>query len=340
MITRALVAGAFTAVFLASNTIADKCKLGRIATMDFTGDGDIIIPVSIEGSKVPMAVDTGAPASAVDPVVATNLHLIERRMMQGFMYDRAGEPFTYVAIPHDLALGEMHASNPHLLVWPSPMTKDGHMGGTLAADVLLHFDVDIDFAAHKLNLFSQDHCPGKVVYWTNDNVAVVPIHVVNSGHIVVPVTLDGHSFDAVLDTGSSFTVLAQEAAHNTFGLQPNSSDMTKVSEDEGPGTVPVYRHTFRNLGLEGLSVANPSIDIFENIGKSRTPPHLGSRLSDADESGGNTDLILGLNELQHLHVYIAYKEQKLYITPATAPVAVAAGGAAAAASSTPAAVVH
>ena len=28
------------------------------------------------------------------------------------------------------------------------------------------------------------------------------------------------------------------------------------------------------------------------------------------------DILLGMNVLKHLHVYIAYKEKKLYITPA------------------------
>ena len=326
MITRALVAGAFTAVFLAANAIADECKLGRIASLDFTGDGDIVIATSIEGKNVPMVLDTGAPLSALDPVVAKNIGVPERRMVQGFLYNLAGEPFTYVAFPHDFTIGDAHSNGGvRLLVWPSPMTTDGHMGGALAADLLRHYDVDIDFASHKVSLFAQDHCPGKVVYWTSDNVAVVPMHVVNSGHIILPVVLDGHPFDAVLDTGSSFTFISQEVAHNTFGLSSGSPGMMRVSDNDGPGTVPVYRHTFKTLALEGLSIANPSIDIFERVGSSRVPPHLGSRLSDADESGGNTDVVLGLNELRHLHVYIAYKEQKLYITPAAQPVAVAAG---------------
>jgi hypothetical protein len=30
-------------------------------------------------------------------------------------------------------------------------------------------------------------------------------------------------------------------------------------------------------------------------------------------------MILGMDILHHLHLYIAYKEKKLYITPASAP---------------------
>jgi hypothetical protein len=48
-------------------------------------------------------------------------------------------------------------------------------------------------------------------------------------------------------------------------------------------------------------------------------PGLGSRISRGEESFGATNFILGLNELHNLHVYIAYDEQNLYISPSTAP---------------------
>ena len=32
-------------------------------------------------------------------------------------------------------------------------------------------------------------------------------------------------------------------------------------------------------------------------------------------------MLIGMNVLRHLHIYIAYKEQKIYITPAGAPAA-------------------
>lgn len=193
------------------------------------------------------------------------------------------------------------------------------MAGTLGADLLRNYDVDIDFGAHRLNLFSQDHCPGKVVYWASANVAVVPMHVVNSGHIIVPVTLDAHQIDAVLDTGASYSMLTAEAAQDTFGLGPNSPDMIKTGDLRGPLESGVYRHTFKSLGLQGLAIENPTLLIHENLVKvSETrAASTGSRIPDTNESNGMTDLILGLNELHHLHLYIAYREQKLYISPAS-----------------------
>lgn len=327
---RALLACTFV---LAASTAAsaDDCKLARIASFDFTvgRNGVMVVPVSIEGTNEPMAIDTGSPVSEIGPEVAGGLHLATHRIAQGFMFNSSGEQFTQVATIHNLEIGTMHGSNVEMLVSPSLLTQDGSIAGTLGADMLRQFDIDIDFGARKLNLFSQDHCAGKVVYWPAAAVTVVPVHVVNSGHILVPVTLDGHDFDAMLDTGSTYTHLSQEAARNIFGLAPDSPGMTKIGSFGPGGRTPVYQHVFDSLVLQGIVIRHPAIHIFEDLlrtGIAQTP-HLGSRINDVGESGGFSDLILGTHELRNLHVYIAYREQKLYISAAAPPVAAATGAA-------------
>ncbi len=42
-----------------------------------------------------------------------------------------------------------------------------HVVGVIGTDLLGKFDVDLDIAHKKLNLFSPDHCKGQVVYWTH-----------------------------------------------------------------------------------------------------------------------------------------------------------------------------
>lgn len=328
-VTRTLIACAFAMTFVASNAVADDCKLVRLASLDFEDDGSILVPVSLEGKKVPMAVDTGASASAVDPIVAKNLGIPERRMMEGAYYSLSGNSFTFMAMPHDFGLGDMHSNEEAFLVWPMPMSQDGRIGGLVASDILRHYDLDIDFGSHKVGIFSQDHCPGKVVYWTSEDVAVVPVHVMYrgnyDGHIIVPVTLDGHAFDAELDTGSTSSLLTLKAAQASLGLGPTSPDVVKVGDRAGPGGVPLYRHTFESLGLEGIAISHPIVGLFDNQLQSQETLQHGTGSRFGSLGGEEYEFTLGLNELRHLHVYIAYKEQKLYITPASAPAAIAAG---------------
>ena len=309
--------------------MSDECKLGLVTSVNFNLDpgGRILIPVTVEGTPKSIALDTGGEFSAIDPKVANELRLATHRLFEGFVSNSAGEPFTYSAVIHSLDIGQLHAHDMHVLLWPSLLSQDGSVAGLLGADLLKLYDLDIDFGSHKLSLFSQNHCPGKVVYWSASAVSVIPIHVEYSGHIVVPVSLDSHSIDALLDTGASGTVLSMESAKNIFKLEPDSTAMPKVGEAVGVLKVPVYQHTFNTLDLEGISIHDPTVYIRENLEKYTftQSPHLGSRISDADERSGVTDLQLGTRELRHLHLYIAYKEQKLYVTPASEPPIAATG---------------
>jgi predicted aspartyl protease len=319
--------GAILLAYLACSipALAEDCKLMRLTSVDFTagnyGSG-IFVPVSIGGQSRVMAIDTGSPLTAVDPQAATDLGLITHRIYQGVAYDSAGETFQYMAELHDFTMGTMHSGLVKAIVWPSQMWSDKQVAGTIGADMLHNYDVDIDFPAGKFGLFSQDHCPGKVVYWPAAAVAVVPIHVVNSGHIIVPVTIDGQEIDAVLDTGAFGTILTLEGAKNRFGLDPSSPGMTMVGHRKD-GT-PTYTYTFRKLELEGITITNPVVHLWEDELQYKQSQNVqtGSRISDTSESNGKTELILGVHELRNLHIYIAYQEQKLYISAGDAsPVA-------------------
>ena len=87
----------------------------------------------------------------------------------------------------------------------SPDIED--FGGILGSEMLRNVDVDFDFAANKLNLVSPDHCAGNVVYWQAPAVAVVPMTLNASGHIMFRMQLDGRRVHTMLDTGFSNTTL-------------------------------------------------------------------------------------------------------------------------------------
>jgi hypothetical protein len=77
----------------------------------------------------------------------------------------------------------------------------------------------------------------------------------------------------------------------------------------------MWRHRFKSLSLAGLEVANPEVAII--------PDKMSAKLN-SWSTGTQMDkptfdkppMLIGMNVLRHLHVYIAYKEKKLYITPA------------------------
>ena len=83
-----------------------------------------------------------------------------------------------------------------------------------------------------------------------------------------------------------------------------------------------FEHTFQKLSFEGLEVANPRIAVFPTIG-SKDPNNgfvTGSRSQKVDDRDASAPtMLIGMNILSKLHLYIAFREQKIYITPASAP---------------------
>ena len=204
--------------------------------------------------------------------------------------------------------------------------------------MLKGYDLDLDFANRKVNLISQKHCDGKVVYWPADVVAVVPIEMSQDFHIHVPVQLDGHRYTAMLDTGATRTVLNLEVAKRDFPIKPGDADTPERGKLTQSDKAAIYLHRFQSLSLEGVAVSNPLLELLPDLmgGKMHHAADTVSddtRIRDRSEDPGLSDMILGMDILHRFHLYIAYKEKKLYITPASGPAVAAAPSPAPAATS-------
>jgi len=288
-----------------------------------------------------MLVDTGGFMSEVTRQTVDELHL--QHMAVGVSsVNVAAEESHEAANVSSFQIGQLTTKSVQFVIAPEQnmFGGDTRFAGILAPNVLRFYDVDIDFGTRRLNLISPDHCEGKVVYWPADAVAVIPIRVLKFGHIVLPVELDGKTVNAMLDTGASTTTLTQDAAESVFGLKMGSADAPYVQDLQDKPGAAVYHHRFASLSFGGIAVGNLDIALLPNYrDKLGQAPSLGSRLGDPKDSAEYEDMLLGMNVLRHLHVYIAYREQKLYITPAGTPQTAsasssAAGGSAAGAAST------
>lgn len=304
---------------------AEECRLEMVASVEMTpSDDGLLIPVSINGTQKMMMVNTGSPLSSMDPQAATDLKLISHDIVQGGIYTASGRLYTRMARIAEVQIGQLHATDARVLVEPDRLSDDSRIAGLLGADFLRRYDVDIDFGANRFNLFSKDHCAGKVVYWPTDAVAVVPMNVETNGYLTLPVKLDGHEFQAALSTGGPGTLLSLQAAKDYFGLAPNSADMPQIGTSKD-GT-PFFKHVFKTLEVEGITVRNPTVLIQEDRGKYaiQQGTKTGTMLSSSGVPEGVVDLTLGTNEFRGLHVFISYKEEKLYISASSSPAPAAA----------------
>ena len=305
--------GAFCVFLCPQLLAAEQCGLKRYVSLDMHEDADdqILVEITIAHTPRLMIVDTGGATSALSEDVVNELKLPKKQIAGIYFYGGDGSKMTNF-VDADLDIGAMHASKWSFLVMrPHPSWAARHVAGLLGPDILGKFDLDFDFAANKLNLFSPDHCEGQVVYWTNA-FSVIPFELSEEGHIDISLSLDGKDTRGIVDTGANVTTMLAPQAHQLFGIDQSSPG---VEGNETSG----YHIQFHSLTIAGVTVQNPVIHLLPNSANLAYIRDMGLSLH---QTGAQTRLgnqmLLGTNVLRHLHAYVAYREHKIYVTAADA----------------------
>ena len=269
------------------------------------------ITVAIADTPRSMLADTGGAVSSITQQTVQELGLTATRSNRGLRGVNGAVTNLLARLP-SIAIGRLQQKNALYYVLPDSAGMN-EFDGILGGEFFKQYDTDLDFTTGKLNLFVQDHCPGQVVYWPNTGVAVVPFRTDDSNHITFRVTLDDKQFEAMLDTGASSTTLNLNDARRIFSVDVNAPDVEKVGELAGGFTASIYRRQFKTLAFEGVTIDNPMITLLPDMmngavgPQSQTGSLVGSR-------GGLPSLILGMSTMEDMHIFVSYKERKLYIT--------------------------
>jgi hypothetical protein len=315
------VAGVASLSSAHAQTCAAPEFLNTIVMAPVAGSDLMTVPILINGKQKNFLLNTGEPTTQVSQALVRDLGLPESIYMAGTKElnvrgsHSADDARTRVRVA-EFSLGSQKGTGLQFLV-----SDDRELGtgkpydGLLSNDLFSNYDLDMDFGAKRLNYFGPDHCAGNVVYWSQKPVAVIPI-IVRDSKIHVPVTIDGHQIDAVIDTGAARTAMRRDIAELTYDLKTDTPQMMPAGDlrDGRGGTV--YSHTFPLLSFEGVDVKNPAIlvqtnSMVRNRDKTVT---LESRAQSNDPR--IPDLTIGMDLLHQLHVYIAFGEKKLYVTAA------------------------
>lgn len=316
---------------------AEDCgPLQLITSVDMISqDGRFLAPVTINNNSAKMLVDTGAGISYINSGAtdALGLHPIDGARIQ--LLDTVGNVARKYVGLDNFAIGALRNSGIQFMVVPG--TGSSEVAGSLAGDVFSLYDIELDFAAAKLNFFSKKHCPGKVIYWPHQGVAQVPItlqrptgdnsrtgfvsYLDRGAHIWVPVLLDGKPFHAMLDTGSSRSTISAKTAKFILGVSGDSPGSTPLGSVDGDPNHIAFNHAFKTLTFDGVTVTNPNFVVVPDLIGDKDPNNSSrtdTRLRRIDDYI-SIDLTIGMNVLRRLHLYVAFGERNLYITPGSAP---------------------
>lgn len=284
------------------------CNLKRLAAIPFETDetGHIFIPATVAGVKTRLMLDTGGWWSVLRNEVAEAAGLKQKTSYEVWIVDASGaKQDKYVTVP-DLRLGatgNVVLGKPVDFVVVPGLDEQPieAFGGTIGLNFFTRMDLEIDNAGKLIALYSQDHCKGAGVYWT-DEVVTLTFRRPDNKPIAMPIVaadLDGETLRTLFDTGSTVTFLQMAHARRRFGITPQTPGVERSGSVHLPSgkSVDIYKYLFKTLTISGIRFDNVTV-------------HLG----DFDD----TDLVLGMNEIKKLRLYMAFKDQMIHVTAADA----------------------
>jgi hypothetical protein len=301
-------------------------ELINSVAMERVNGGEVMsVTATIEGSPERLLIDIGRIPNQLWESEADKLHLANQR---GGLFDFGGRYSERSARIERFTLGSMESGGFRVAIAPNPQASPAPYDGILGNVMMRHYDIDLDFAHQKLNFFTPEQCIGAGIYWSPSTITMVPIVAYSGmeyadrspiprlGESYVPVTLDGHTIIALLDTRADHTFLNPDVADKLFGLKPDG--MEPGSVDDGGTLIMAGMHTFSRLSFGGLTAGNVHVAIPLDVMSQST------KIFHASKVARDTyylheiipDMVIGMDLLKHSHLYVAFQSSRVYVSAA------------------------
>ena len=269
------------------------CRLQSVADLPVTLDRNnrMLVPGRIEGTDVPLLIDTGAERTVVTSRTASSL-LLARAQRSATRLTGVGGTVSNADAFADLELGGIHVQQ-RLAVADVP-----GVGGLVGGDVLSRYDVEFDLPDRRVRLWRESGCGADDLPWHGARAAM-PLRITAGHRVQAPVSIDGTPVFALLDSGSGMSLLRTGAALHLGVTQAElESDHAVTGRGVGEGTILVHIHQFASIA----------------VGPDRFAPQ---RIGVGDTSLGEADMLLGVDYLRHRRVWIAYRSGRMFVQTVT-----------------------
>ncbi len=316
--TAILALGVLSLLLQAGPVLADDCTPKLISALDIIDepDGRIAVKVGLGGAPHRLLVATSNAHSELFQAAVTAAGFRQSNLPDNRTFEYFGGRAVGYATVDGMTLGSARGGTVQMLVTPGSYAADPEVAGTLAADLLGNFDVEINFQTHRINLFASNPCDGKQIYWSSAASQLA----MTENALTVPMALDGKEVQVGMDTLALGFNMHFNTAHALFGLDTASPAVRQVAERSDG----VFRHPFERLNAGVININHPNIVLIGDPGapacdgkaRLRLGEMSGELVEKTCRNGG--DLAMGVRPLHRLHLYFAYKARKVYFTLANA----------------------
>jgi Aspartyl protease len=329
--------------------------LKEVASLAMTvlPDGSrVSVPLTIDGTPVSLLIDTGAGMSSLTQPAATMLGIRQRDSEKMRLVNADGAAIHHYYLADNFQLGRLTAKNVPFM--QSVDIDNAGVSGAIGPDLMLRYDVDMDFSEQRLTYFSQDHCRGHIVHWQADAVTQIPISLVSRAKDYPPpllpgavgslspdfvamamalangapilgtdirakVMLDGRVFIANIDTGLDISTINSKAAQDYFDvpLDDPRPDKPETHRDQSTQPSPGTEKitvTARRQEHQFRSLTFGGVTVTNALFVLKPGPMGVHRAGDPEPP----DITIGMNVLRKLHLYFAFGERMLYVSAAGA----------------------
>jgi hypothetical protein len=306
----------------AASAQAADCQLKMVGTIDLDVTTDqVLVPVTFGDQQKKLALDIGSSLNVIDQESASQAGFRIRSLDPNIFIHAMGQNVRRLGFSPKFRVGPLPAEGVEFAILPEQMPYN--LAGVLGMRLFDRLDFELDIAQRKLNIFSPDHCPEKVVYWTKAGFAEVPFR--RDGTVIsMQLLLDGKPVRASFSTFQNSTI-GMNTVRQLFGLDENSPGMVLVRTMSNGEKY--YRYPFKGLAMDSITVNNPNILI---RGEAPTTCSNRPKLQDTDAPQGHvidkpmievtcfgTDMTVGVSVMSKLHIYYSSGERLIYLTAAT-----------------------
>jgi predicted aspartyl protease len=288
------------APFHARAESTNACSLTLATSLPLLRANDrMYVDVSLNGQNARFLLDTGSFATFIEVAAAVRMNLKIEKVDGAAIGVISGDQLVDRVRIDSFRLGGIPVDVGQGILGIHDAGSNGDVAGTLGGDLLSNFDVEIDSAANKINLFMPQECLHGMAYWSPDDYQSVSIRVNRSHHIFVPISLNGKEATALLDTGANNLVGDRFAKHLGIDRKMTASD--DVISVYGGNGMPLQAsvHAFATLSIDGEEMRNFRIPIAWGM-------------DDIDDK--EIDMVLVQEFVARNRLYISYKNRFMAFT--------------------------